>query len=289
MSDFTIIEGDVVIRDTSGNGPVAVKGPSTPPVTADPALVVVLSPNQEPVPVTTTPATATAGLSFGHVQLAGGTSGTLNAIRATTYTEQTANAQRSMASSSASDTSAGTGARTVKITYYTSTGTGPFAETVTLNGTTAVNTVATDICFIEKMVVETVGSSMGNVGTITLFVSTGGGGGTIGTIGTGNIVAGSGDNSTLWAHHYVATGITCNITGLSVGASSPSTLHLRSRAIAANAAEMVISGLVSVVGSNARTYGSPVLVAGPARIVTYGVPSTNNVAINASFDFFETT
>ena len=49
-------------------------------------------------------------------------------VQRTTYTEQTANSQMSIASSSANDTSAGTGARTVEITYLTSTGTGPLTN-----------------------------------------------------------------------------------------------------------------------------------------------------------------
>ncbi len=86
-------------------------------------------------------------------------------IRATTYTPQGTNAQRSVNSTSASDTSAGTGARTVTINYL-DTSFVAHSETVTLNGTTAVNTVGTNIAFIENIVVASVGSGGGNVGTI---------------------------------------------------------------------------------------------------------------------------
>ena len=270
-------------------GPVAVKDASTSPVSADKALVVVLSPNQQPIPVSSSPATATSGLAFGSVTLGGGSSGSLNAVRGTTYNEQTSNAQRSIASASANDTSAGTGARTIKITYYTSAGLGPYEETVALNGTTPVNTVATNICFIEKMEVITVGSGGTNAGVVTLYVSTGGGGGTIGTIGVGNVVAAAGDNHTLWAHHYVPAGQTCSITGLAVGASAPSTFHLRSKTLTvANAADELLSGLITTTAAFQRTYGSPLLADGPARILAYAVPSTNGVTMNCSFDFFET-
>lgn len=286
---FVIIEGDVTIRDTNGTA-VDVKAASTPPAATDQAMVVVLSPNQQAIPVTSTPATADSDLAFGVVQLAGGSSGSLNAILATTYNEQTANAQRSIGSSSANDTSAGSGARTVEITYLTVTGTGPFTETVTLNGTSPVNTVATDICFIEKMVVATVGSGGTNDGEITLFVSTGGAGGTIGTIGVGNVTSGSGDGRTLWAHHYTPTGISTSITGLSVGASVATTFHLRARSLAAaTAAQKIVSGLLNTEAAFQRNYGSPLMVDGPARILAYGVPSTNNAQLTASFDFFETT
>lgn len=271
------------------NGPVAVKAASTGPAAADQALVVVISPNQQALPVSSSPATSTAGLTFGTVALAGGTSGGLYPIRSTTYTEQTTNAQRSISSSSANDSSAGTGARTVMITYYDQTGAGPYYETITMNGTTAVNTVATDICFVEKMEMVTVGTGGTNAGTITLWTTTGGGGTAIGTIGSGTVVSGVGDGSTLWAHHYVPDGQTCNITGIAVGASQPATFHLKSQPIGVtNAANVIISGLTTTTAAFQRTYGSPVTVIGPARITAYGVPSTNGVTLSASIDFFET-
>jgi hypothetical protein len=107
-------------------------------------------------------------------------------VKRTAYTEQTTNAQRSIASASTNDTAAGTGARTVKIEYLDQTGAGPFTETVTLNGTTYVNTVATNICFIEQITVLTAGSTGSNVGILTLKAATGGGGTTIGTIAAGD-------------------------------------------------------------------------------------------------------
>src|SRR5882672_113572 len=89
-----------------------------------------------------------------------GTSSVSNLVmRATTYTEQSSNAQRSVVSSSANDTSAGTGARTVLVTYYPSDLSYVATEIVTMNGTTAVNMTATDVCFIEKLEVLTAGSN----------------------------------------------------------------------------------------------------------------------------------
>lgn len=126
-----------------------------------------------------------------------------------TYTEQTANAQRSIVSSSANDTAAGTGARTVTLEYFTVTGTGPFTETITLNGTTPVNTVATDICYIEHLNVATVGSTGSNVGTISLKAATAGGGATIITITPTS-------NRMFCTHHYVSLGKTCYVSGIEV-------------------------------------------------------------------------
>jgi hypothetical protein len=211
-------------------------------------------------------------------------------VRRTTYTEQTTNAQRSILSTSASDTSAGTGARTVVITYYDSTGTGPFTETITLNGITAVNTTNTNICFIEKIQVSTIGSNNSNVGIISLKAATGGGGITIGTIGVGH-------NQTFWAHHYVPIGKICNITGVSVGNDSTvvgngALFVLKSIPIGiSNAVESQISDFITLYGQSSsiyRNYASPIKVAGPARIAAYVSPNnTVDQTQRLAFDFFQ--
>lgn len=211
-------------------------------------------------------------------------------VRKTAYTEQAANAQRSIASASASDAAAGTGARTVEITYLDSTGAGPYTETVTLNGTTGVNTVSTTICFIEKIKVLTVGSGLSNAGIITLYAATAKGGGAIATIAVG-------DNRTYWAHHYVPTGKTANITGVAASndqttASNSAFMLLKSQAIGvANAADLQVGDYVRVFGQSSnvyRAYASPIKVVGPARVVLHVAPQTNTSQTTyGSFDFFE--
>lgn len=136
-------------------------------------------------------------------------------VRETSYSEPTAAAQRSLNSTSAADTNAGgDGARVVRITYYDNEMNGPLTEDVPLNGTAFVNTVTTNIRFIEKMEVVAAGVARSNQGVITLYGAAGGGGGVIGTIAhpagssggadsSGFPTAGS--NRTNWAHHYVAT------------------------------------------------------------------------------------
>jgi hypothetical protein len=225
----------------------------------------------------------TKGFSFGQVVLA---ATTVAPVRGTAYIEQTSNAQRSLVSTSASDAAAGTGARKVKITYYTATFTGPFEETVTLNGTTAVNTVATDICYIEKLDVTEVGSGGVAAGVISLKAATGGGGATIWSIAATF-------NQTHGAHHYVATGKTCFITGQLVGIKGADTTSgfLRSLALGvANAAEAQISDQIRAPtsGQSFRSYGTPITVVGPARIVAYAAPdSSSSRTYYASFDFYE--
>lgn len=137
------------------------------------------------------------------------------AVRATAYSPQGANAQRSIKSSSANDTAAGTGARTVRITYLTAAFVQK-TETVTMNGTTAVNTVGVDLAYVEKMEVITVGTQGGgNAGTLSLYTQTAGGGSVWASIATG-------DNMTYWAHHYVPTGKTCYLLNVSGGATAAS-------------------------------------------------------------------
>ena len=84
------------------------------------------------------------------------------------YTWPTAAMRMEVVSSSANDASpSGSGARTVKVTYLDSN----FAvksETITLNGTTAVATVATDIYRILDFRVMTAGSGLKSAGTIDI-------------------------------------------------------------------------------------------------------------------------
>lgn len=211
-------------------------------------------------------------------------------LQGTIYTEPSTNAQRSLSSSSVSDISAGTGARTARITYLDSTGNGPFTEDVTLNGTTPVDTVATNICFIESMEVLTVGSTGNNVGIIRLFAATGGGGGIVWSVAAA-------DNKTFSAHHYVPIATVSKVTGVSVchdGTASTSgglyTLN-RKRIGVANIPEIQISDFIRLFGlssSIARDYDSPLEVLGPARIAMYVTPETASPHIyRGAFDFFD--
>lgn len=146
------------------------------------------------------------------------TSAATTRIRATVYAPASPGvaAQRSLASSNAADAAAGTGARTVLVTYLT-TAFVLKTEIVTLNGVTAVNMVATDLAYAESITVLTVGSGGSNAGTISLFNATAGGGGTLGSIAIG-------DNQTNWAHHYVPAGVTCYPLRISGGSQGTTAL-----------------------------------------------------------------
>lgn len=134
-------------------------------------------------------------------------------VRATAYVPQGTNVQRSIVSTSVNDTSAGTGARTILITYLSTDMSTYKTDTVTLNGTTAVNTNATDIALIERMVVATNGSGGGNAGTINLLTGLAGAGSIWGSISTG-------DGQTFWCHHYVITGKTFYISAITAAATA---------------------------------------------------------------------
>lgn len=201
-----------------------------------------------------------SGRSFGYV---GTAAVTTVPVRASAYTPPGNNAQRSVRSTSNSDGAGpNTGARKVKITYLDAAGAGPFEETVTLNGTTAVNTVAANIALIEKMEVVEVGSNGGNIGTIQLWTGLGGAGSTIGTINVG-------DNQTYWAHHYVPTGRRASIMaidgaasvaagGLTLNAINPINALLPQRALDVT----VRHGTIEVH----KPYVVPIRVDGPAII-----------------------
>lgn len=209
---------------------------------------------------------------------------------ATTYTEQTSNAQRSLKSASANDAAAGTGARKVRIVYYTSAYAGPFTEIVTLNGTTAVATVATDICFIERMEVITAGSLNASSGVISLYAN---------NAGTGTVVWSIPASSTknFGAHHYVAAGKTCKVSSISFCTNSTTSgngalFFLTARdGMLTDSVEQQVSDTLSIPGNTPQTsrpYVSPIEITGPAFIRAWVKPYASASYTNfCSFDFTE--
>jgi hypothetical protein len=83
------------------------------------------------------------------------------------YVFPTAGIQMKLVSTSANDTAAGTGARTVEIHYLKSSWE-ESVETITLNGTTAVNTSSSDIFRINAIYILTAGTAASAVGTLNL-------------------------------------------------------------------------------------------------------------------------
>jgi hypothetical protein len=145
------------------------------------------------------------------------TSEVLLAARA--YAEQSSQAQRSVVSTSSQDAPAGSGAKQVRITYLTSAYELK-TEDVTLNGTAAVNTVGTDIRFIEKYQVI---QGAAAAGAIKLMSSTGGGGSEVCGIGVGTADA-------FLCHHYVPAGKQAWVYGWGITSDDEVKVKLMGRA-----------------------------------------------------------
>lgn len=254
------------------------------------SMPVVLASDQSAIPVNTLslplPPVESTGAAFGSITT-GAT--TTVVLRKATYTEQSSNAQRSVVSSSASDSAAGTGIRSVKIVYYTSAGVGPFEEIITLNGITAVNTVASNICFIDSITAVTVGSGGVAAGNITVRSTAGGGGVAIKQLSLG-------DTQSLDAVLYVPVGKTAFITGLRVGhngttVGSGARFALLKQELNLSGAPVIqISSFVRLLGqssTNPTDYQSPIAIVGPARVEMRVTPETATSTIYyGGFEYF---
>lgn len=137
----------------------------------------------------------------------------LTAVRASTFVEQTFPARRSFSSTNDNDNVSGSGTRQIRLTYYDGAMNGPYTEDLYLTGTTAVNTVNTNIQFVESFRSTLVGGNGGNVGNINMFATSSGGGGLIAQIP-------SGDGKTYYGHHYVRPGSVFSVEQLFVNSTA---------------------------------------------------------------------
>jgi hypothetical protein len=206
-------------------------------------------------------------------------------VNATTFTAPATTGQRSVSSASAADAAAGTGAQTIVLTYLDSSFV-QHTETIALNGTTPVNTVGTDVFYIESMVVATVGSGGQNAGVISLFTQVAGGGTAIGTIKAG-------DNQTMWAHHYVAANQSCYIlkfVGGATGAVGFTWILAQDLSVAGKPLIQIGLSLVHLAGSSEEhQFSVPLTVKGPAYIQMNEFPTTavaGNI-VQAGFEYVQ--
>jgi hypothetical protein len=204
-------------------------------------------------------------------------------IRAAAYLPRASDAQRSVKSSSALDTSAGTGCRTVVINYL-NTAMVLKQDTIVLNGITAVNTNATDIRFIESMVCGTTGTDVTNDGNIQLFT---------GLAGAGSIMAQMNalDSATFYDHHYVPLGVTCYVLGATHGATLANGRGLLIRTGDPRATNLPLLQIGDIVihltgGSVDHDYDVPIVVPGPDLIIGRNFPITA-VASNTAYGSFD--
>jgi hypothetical protein len=213
-------------------------------------------------------------------------------LRATTYNESSASIARqvSVASSVAADTLGGVGAQKVTLTYYDNSLNGPYTETISLNGTTPVNSVGVNYGVLERVVVSQVGASGSNQGNITIYNAANGASGTFGVIGYGVQTTNNGDNQSYWGTHYVRPGKTCYILGMTWDMDGVTSGYVYLKAqnpLASGSAGLQITpefGARYVVGD--APFRVPILLAGPSRVHIY-CDAGGGVNVGASFEFVE--
>lgn len=227
------------------------------------------------------------GRAFGYLATSATTEA---AVNATTYTEPTSGAQRSIKSASANDAAAGTGARTVKLTYYALDASGniagPYSEVLTLNGTTAVPTVNTNIALIDKLEILTAGSGGIGAGAISLYTDNAGAAAVITSIAAG-------DRRTFLAHAYVPTGRRLTVTDVQVASGEAATVQtgFALRALpygVTGAIEQVLTEALAALGlGGTRSLVSAAIVAGPARVQLYVTPgAATGTTQKAEFGYY---
>lgn len=144
-----------------------------------------------------------------------GTSYTTVWSQNTVYAYLSTAAVMQISSSSANDTSAGTGARTVSI-YGLDADYNPINETVTMNGQTAVNTVNSYLR-VFHLAVLTAGSGEAAAGTI--YAGTGAVTAGVPAVIYGVYTSGNGSTAAIWT---VPAGYTAYLTGYASGYSNAS-------------------------------------------------------------------
>lgn len=227
------------------------------------------------------PSNVIVGRATGYV--AAPTLNTYYSVLSATYIPQTSAAQRSVKSSSANDAANGTGARTLTINYLNNSMVLK-QDTVTLNGTTAVDTNVIDIQFIESMIIASCGTGLLNAGNITMMTGLAGAGATMAQI---NLA----ENQTFYVHHYVPVGVSCYVrkhTGagsLSVGrAFLEHTGDPRATLPTLQIGDIIVH---SGGFTEDHEYDVPLVVVGPDRILALEFPVASNASnySYASFDY----
>jgi hypothetical protein len=150
----------------------------------------------------------------------------------------------------------------------------------------ARNAGATDIEFIESLVIATSGTDLANDGTINLMTGLGGAGSVMAAI-----VAL--DNATFYAHHYVPAGVTCYVnkhTGAGTLAAGRTYMVRTGNPTAVGPVLQIGDIIIHLAGSTEdHDYETPLVVPGPDLIVMRENPiasAAGNLAY-ASFDWVQ--
>lgn len=195
-----------------------------------------------------------------------------------TWVAPTAARVHAIVSTSVNDTAAGTGARTLTVnglngSYVDTT------ETVTLNGTTPVNTVNSFV-IIHRMVVVTVGSGTVNAGIITATAATDA------TVSSGIII---GKGQTQFCLYMIPAGYTAYLTrfggSMNGGANANCDLELFAKPFGG---AWNLKGTITLgeTGSNigSREYNVPVAYSAQTLLKVSATCDTNNTNVVGNFD-----
>lgn len=198
-------------------------------------------------------------------------------IMETAFTYTGSNVTPFIASGSANDTLAGTGAQKITITYYKADGSGPFTDTENMQGVTGFFAAST-MAFIEKVQVTQVGSGGVNAGQILIS--------NLAPLSTMAAIA-AGENETFYCHHFVPLGKTAHITQFSYGSEATAvgqggtfTLRKQSIPLASNPA-LAVTGDLYLVGTSSTDgiiFPTPIVVVGPA--VIFGLITPDSATAN---------
>ncbi len=190
----------------------------------------------------------------------------------------TAACVHAIVSSSANDASAGTGARTISVTGLN----GSYAittETVTLNGTTPVNT-ANSYVIIHRMLVLTCGTGGTNAGTITATASSGG------TVSIGMVI---GKGQSQFCIYQIPAGYTAYLTKYICSTNAGPSSHVDVELFAKPFGGCFnLKGTITLdtdgVSSDVREYLVPLQFTEKTIIKLTATTDTNNCNVVGSFD-----
>lgn len=193
-------------------------------------------------------------------------------VMRTSFTYTGSNVYGYIASNSANDTLAGTGAQKITITYFKADGSGPFTETDNLQGLTGIYTANT-MAFIQSVVVSQVGSGGTNVGTILVSNLS-----PLSTMASIN----PGDSETYYCHHIVPLGKTAYITDFLFGSATTSAgqggrFFVKKQALPQSSnAVLNAAGTMALVGTSStqNILLSPIKIVGPSLITVQLIPDS---------------
>ncbi len=174
-----------------------------------------------------------------------------------------------IASSDANDTSAGTGARTVRVTGV-NTSYAAFSEDLTLNGQTLVNLVTTNVLFINSITVLTAGSGFTNAGVIR--IGTGANSSGVPAVVHAHMAIGFGKTQT--AMYFVPASKTLllrNLTANSYGVTAAQTVQVvadtYTTPVAAKVLQRQYIATLNQAGSSAYTYPGTIKVPASTLVI----------------------